>query len=320
MPKVDPEMHLPLDADRRLVAQIRASEGVLTREHALQTGLSDRAIDWRVASGRWIRKHPGVNLTQPGNNDWLAEAWAGLLFVGAPAALSGSSAGHAWGLIKEPPRVLEIVTNRPRSARGRPRLTIRRTDRFAQIVSRFHTPRRTTIEDTVFALEPGNLERTISYAAQACQRKWTSPAELLAELERRPIQAHRRLLVEMLGDGVGAESIAEVKYHRDVEAAHGIPGGIRQAQLRSGRHDIAYERERVLAEIDGRLGHEGWVGRQRDGGRDLTAAANGWVTVRVFWPDVALTPCQTATKVAQVLAVRGWTGRPRRCRRSGCTV
>ena len=133
-------MHLPLDADRRLVAQIRASEGVLTREHALQTGLSDRAIDWRVASGRWIRKHPGVYLTQPGNNDWLAEAWAGLLFVGAPAALSGSSAGHAWGLIKEPPRVLEIVTNRPRSARGRPRLTIRRTARFAQIVSRFHTP------------------------------------------------------------------------------------------------------------------------------------------------------------------------------------
>ena len=55
-------------------------------------------------------------------------------------------------------------------------------------------------------------------------------------------------------------------------------------------HDVAYEDQRVLVELDGRLGHQG-AARVDDGIRDRRSATQGWLTVRGFWVDVAVTPC-----------------------------
>ncbi len=86
------------------------------------------------------------------------------------------------------------------------------------------------------------------------------------------------------------------------------------------RCDNLYEAQLLILEVDGRLGHEGWAGRVRDGLRDRAAARHGRLTVRVFWTDVAVAPCDLAVEVGALLNVRGWSGAARPCRRPGCGV
>lgn len=50
---------------------------------------------------------------------------------------------------------------------------------------------------------------------------------------------------------------------------------------------------------------------------DLAAQARVWV--RLGWGQVFDSPCRTAGKVARVLALRGWTGRPVACG-PGCSA
>ena len=67
--------------------------------------------------------------------------------------------------------------------------------------------------------------------------------------------------------------------------------------------DVAYEEQRVLVELDGRLGHQG-AARVTDGIRDRRSATRGWLTVRAFWVDVAVTPCELALIRAATSDVR----------------
>ncbi|NUO90774.1 MAG: hypothetical protein HOQ18_08115, partial [Dermatophilaceae bacterium] len=73
------------------------------------------------------------------------------------------------------------------------------------------------------------------------------------------------------------------------------------------------------AEIDGRLGHGGWLDVQRDGRRDRAATVAGRTTLRCYWTDLVPTACELALEVAQVLRAKGWEGRPRGCH-SACPV
>ena len=121
----------------------------------------------------------------------------------------------------------------------------------------------------------------------------------------------------------GAQSAAELLYIRDVERAHGLPVAVRQAPSHVGRsrlHDNEYVEQRLIVEVDGRLGHERWADRVRDGRRDRQLLTTARLTTRVFFADVALDPCRTAAEVGAILTGRGWAGRPRRCRRAGCCI
>jgi len=116
----------------------------------------------------------------------------------------------------------------------------------------------------------------------------------------------------------GAESVLELRYVNGVERSHGLPAATRQQRsTRAGRRwrdDNAYEQQRVLVELDGRLGHVG-EGAFRDRSRDNGALLDGWVTLRFGWQDVTQRPCLVAADVAKVLRDRGWSGRARRCGR-----
>ena len=108
--------------------------------------------------------------------------------------------------------------------------------------------------------------------------------------------------------------LEELRYLRDVERAHSLPRSRRQAPTGDGRRrDVEYEEFGLVVEIDGRLGHQAWAERQRDGRRDRGAAVNGRLTIRAFWPDLVPTPCALAGDVAAILRTRGWTGQPSRC-------
>ncbi len=248
---------------------------------------------------------------------------AAMLSVGGRVALTGVSARFAWGLERREPPTTHLLLPATRRAPVRRHLIVTRTRHFDERVHPTAWPHRTTVEHSVLDVgkdEP--IDRVLGLVARACQQGLTSEPRLLEALAARPGQAHGSLLRECLADiGSGAESAAEIRYIRDVERAHALPTAVRQAVLGQARRcDNLYTDQQLVLEIDGRLGHEGWAGRVRDGRRDRASALEGRLTVRGYWTEVAATPCAFADEVGSLLQVRGWRGSPRPCRRRDCVL
>ena len=98
------------------------------------------------------------------------------------------------------------------------------------------------------------------------------------------------------------------------------PRGTATALDAAGVHDVGYDDQRVLVELDGLTFHGDLRSRVADTRRDRRGAGRGWLTVRVVWVDVALHACTTAVDVGDVLNDRGWMDRVTPCRRRGCAV
>jgi hypothetical protein len=321
-------------------ARIAGQAGLVTRAQALAAGLSARAIEWRLARGKWVRIHPGVYLTRPGRDDWEMRAVAGLLHAGPGSALSGRSAGHVWGLVRTEPETIEVAIPAHRKVRPVDGVVIRRSRHLPARVDPAGWPHRVTAGHTVLDLaQGGTFDRAVSLAARGIGLGVISADSLLAALGERRGQSHALPLREALAEvAEGSESPAELRYVRDAERAHGLPVGKRQTPIAGdglalrplvgprqvlgvgvGRRDVEYEEWDLVVEVDGRLGHDGWRARQREGRRDRKAAVGGRLTVRCYWPDLVPTACELAEDVAAILTTRGWTGQARPCRR-GCRV
>lgn len=299
---------------------------LLTRGQCLRAGVTDEVIEHRLRTRRWRRVHPGVYLTAVGRADWLVRAMAAFLRAGPGAAFTGECAALLWGLRRDPPPRIELAvpaTRNPTSPGDAVR--IRRRHRLDSVVDDLAYPWRTTVPVTVLDVAAGlGADAALAVVARAVQGERVGVGQLRAELARRGRHRHGPLLREVLGDVAdGAHSVAEIRYVRDVERAHGLPVAERQAPSAAGArrlHDNRYAAYGLVVEVDGRLGHESWADRVRDGRRDRQVLPTHGVTLRVFWPDVVLTPCTTAVEVAAVLAARGWRDRARPCRRRGCVA
>jgi hypothetical protein len=300
---------------------------LVTRQQCLSAGMSPHALSWRVESRRWVRVHDGVYLTKPGRDDWPSRAAAALLFaapdgVAANAALAGRSAAHLWGLDPRQPEEVELVVPERRRVRAPQGIVPRRVFRFSRVLDAAVFPWRTTPSATVLDVaSEGTPLDALSIAARAVQKQLVTPAALRRELDERGGHRYSRLLRTALADVAhGAESGVEVLYIRDVERAHGLPEAVRQSPDGWGRLDNDYEEFGVVVEVDGRLGHELWSDRVKDGQRDRRLLTRSRITTHVFVSDIVLTPCRTAAEVGLILRHRGWGGSPRRCRRSRCGI
>ncbi len=303
--------------------------GLLTRRQCLSSGLTDGFIAHRLGTGRWAQAHPGVYLTLPGRADWMVRAMAAFLYAGSYAgarvAFVGPSAQYLWAQLPDPPRTIDLAVPHTRRVAPIPGAALVRRRDFDSVVDDLAYPWRTRTAVTVVDVAvAGSEDAALATVARAVQQCHVTAGQLRSELDRRGPCRHGGLLREVLADvEEGAESTAELRYIRDVERAHALPAGQRQAASRTGaarRHDNRYPAYRVVVEVDGRLGHESWQDRVRDGQRDRQVLPSQGVTLRVYWPDVTLTPCATAVEIGAALSAGGWMDRPRRCRRPGCTV
>lgn len=296
---------------------------LVTRTQCFEAGMTPKAVEHRLATKRWRPKLPGVYLVQPGADDWWTDAVAAHLACGPAAAWSRATAARAWGLTRSEPRRIEILMDMGHGIRRPPGVVVRRTRHLGIRLDPLRWPWLTTVEETILDLaESGSQDEVFALLGRAFQKGLTTEAVVLSRLAARSRHPRRALLREVLGEvGEGAESAMEVRYLRDVERAHGLPRGIRQLRVSPTRfavHDVGYEPHHVLIELDGRLGHDGWEGRRSDGARDRHSAGDGWLTLRAYWLDVAVSPCRLAVEIGRVLQSRGWIGSPSPCRRIGC--
>jgi very-short-patch-repair endonuclease len=310
--------------EQELTAVAHSQRGLLTRQQCLSAGMSDRAIRWRLVKGRWTCVHHGVYLTTPERDDWYTTALAAQLAV-SDSAWSHRTAAHVHGLIRESPAIIELVVDRERRVAEPAGTKLHRRVSVNRAVDELHWPWRTTVEETILDVSrKGSSDELMAMLGRAFQRSRTSEASLRAALATRRAHPWRELLELILAEVAdGAESAMEVRYLHDVERAHDLPIGRRQRRSVTGgreRHDVAYDEQRVLVELDGRLGHEGFEAQRKDGRRDRRGAGSGWLSARAYWDDVALTPCQLAVEVGAILHSRGWENWPSPFGRRSCAV
>ena len=231
------------------------------------------------------------------------------------------TAAWFWSLIDDEPETVHVMVpgdRRPAPQRGT-RFHIR-----VHLAPRIHPARRPTmvrLEDTVLDLVDRPSTTTsdvVSLVLRTCQRRLSTPQRLSEALaERRKIR-HRRLLLDLFSEAAqGVQSALEHRYLRDVERAHGLPRGQRNAlEIVAGARryrDVRYLDYATCVELDGAATHPG-EHRELDYLRDnALLLAEGTRTVRYGWRSVTVLACETAVQVGHLLVAGGWSGPVRRC-------
>jgi len=301
---------------------IDLQRGVLARWQAPAVELKTATINSLLRSGRWQPLQRGVYATFSGQPSRDAELWAAVLRVGPEAVLSHQTAAELDGLTSKRSALIHVTV--PRIKHVDPILGVRlhRSERLAEARHPSRIPPRTRIEETVLDLTQTakTIDGAFGWLCQACGSRLTTPEFLLTALAKRPKVRWRDILLSALDDiGDGAQSVLEVRYVRDVERPHGLPRARRQAKVirSSGRIylDNLVDRYRTCLELDGKAAHP-VTARWRDIARDNASAADGVITLRYGWSDVAERPFQTAAQITAVLRFRGWAGQATPCSRS----
>ena len=290
---------LPAD----LVALAQRQAGVLSRDQLLRFALSRQTIARLLASGLLTVVTPGIYL-RGGEPSWMSRAWAGLLIGGSTAVLGGPTAGYLQKLVREPPDVITVYSNRQLAPRDG-WLFVRGTRACSG------EPARTRYEATVIDLCAERDEDDVAAVlADAVSSRRTTTKKLLAEVHSRSRLRHRSLLCDVLDDvDAGAHSALERRFLVDVERAHGLPTATRQAHAGTAhRSDAWYEEYALVVELDSKRHHSGGA-TFHDTTRDNDHALVGLTTLRLRWAHVTgSNACATAQVLGAALAARGWYG------------
>jgi hypothetical protein len=94
--------------------------GVISREQALEAGLTRDAVDHRIRVRRWRPLYPRIYLATPGRPADEVRVRAAMLWAGPDAVLCAAAAAWWHGLIAGPPETIAITVSRrcPASRHG----------------------------------------------------------------------------------------------------------------------------------------------------------------------------------------------------------
>jgi len=301
----------------RALARIQA--GVISRQQAIDCGMSSRGIDRVLISGRWQSLRRGVYLTHSGAPSRRAILWAAVHSAGSGAVLSHQTAAELSKLIDRPTPLIHVTIPGDRRVKTGSGIVVHRSVRLAVATHPALTPPQTRIEETVLDLadQARDFEAAFNVACAACQRRITTADRILAAMNRRSRLRWRAELTEALGHvGAGVHSLLEYRYVRLVERPHRLPAATRQAWVSAGQRarylDNLYPDYGLCVELDGLQAHPDDQ-RWHDLRRINAITEEGITVLRYGWTDINSRPCQTAAQIAAVLGQLGWGGTLSRC-------
>jgi hypothetical protein len=302
-----------------LAGLLQQQAGVVARRQIIAVGGSDADIARMIRRRELVRVHEGVFVNHTGPLGRLERSWAAVLFCW-PAALCHRSVVDQMTDPRSVPSDVHLAVDSRRQVTRLAGVVVHRLKDFEAVALMNLSPPSVRVEHAVLevAADAPSERRAVGVLADACQSRRTTAARLLTRLDQLPKLRRRRLIREILVDvSTGAYSVLERRYLRDVERPHHLPSGSRQRRIGEGRslayRDVEYLAQRLVVELDGRLGHEWSLDRWADLDRDVDAAVDRRLTVRLGYGQV-LEPCRVAAAIIRILRARGWTGRGRGCR------
>jgi very-short-patch-repair endonuclease len=285
----------------------RAQDGLITRDQALECGLTRAAIAHRVATGAWVRVLPEVYRAATHAETTRSRVRAALLWLGSDAVLVGVAAAWWWGLSDDPPETVHAAVPTTRRVRSRPGVAVERRDLALADRSEHDglaiTTRARTVVDAA-----GALGRTSGGALmdRALARRRVTLQSLRAAyrrgMGRRGSAAVAALLVLAAG---GARSEAERRLHALLRSA-GIVGWIADHRVvlptwGPAVVDLVFADRRLAIEVDGWAYHRDLAAFRRDPQRQNALVLAGWTVLRVTWHDVVGDPDSVLTTIRGAL-------------------
>jgi very-short-patch-repair endonuclease len=277
----------------------RRQHGVVARAQLLAAGVSSDEIKWRLRKGALIRVHPGVYRVGHCAPSREATYMAAVLACGEGAVLSGTAAGHVWGLLKGDAPPPEVTAPKQRSIKG----VRNRRARSLQ-------PEATTWRGIPITTVPRTLVDLASVLplqdlARACHEAGvlhgTTPRQVEQVLENRPNAPGAKNLRRVLhGDvHVTLSNLERMFLERLTEA--NLPLPITNKPAGGRRVDCRWPEHRLTVELDSYRFHNSrhaWEGDRR---REREAHARGDDFRRYTHDDVFETPEQMLAELSRLL-------------------
>ena len=284
-------------SDERCARLGSVQHGLVSRRQALEQGLNEPQIAWRLASGRWHELYPGVYRIAGSPSHWHQWMLGACLWAGDEAVASHRSAAALWGLDGFSPGPVEISVTK--GFRHPPRSII--VHRFKDLPevdrTRFGEMPLTTPARTILDLGALRGSRTVDIALDSALRNsLTSMDELWDVLRRHArrgragIRTLRTLLAQRAISATPTESALEVRLFNLI-AASTLPLPAKQwpivergIELR--RLDIAYPENKLAVEgmsYRHHFGRRAWLGDMR---RENFLVGRGWRILRFTDDDL----------------------------------
>lgn len=297
----------------RAIAQ--SQFGVITRQQALEAGLTEQQFSRRIAGGILARIHPAVYRLVGVPATWEGRPFAAQEWAGSNAVVSHRAAARLYALDGIVGEFIELTI--PSSGyRGRPGVTLHRSSDLDRGDWRWKHPFRITkpertICDLAAVLRADALESAlesvlrlrlttlsrIADAARRRSRKGLTGSSKLKEL----LRARDPLLAP-------TESDLETAWQR-IARKGGLPPHTSQFRVMDGhrylgRMDFVWSAERVAIEVDGWRWHSGRKAWVRDGDKSNFLQQRGWVVLRFTWEQIRHRPEEVIAQVRAVLYPR----------------
>lgn len=301
------------EVDRRAASVASQQHGLLHRSDLKALGVSDQAIQRRVARGILVRRGPTV-FTFAGTPTYPRQRLLEAVFaVGNDALLSHDSAAFEWGLIQREPRICHVAIGRwnrthHASLAVHESLDLESSDYTVLDGIPVTKPARTVVD--LGATSPWLVERALS---SGLRNELFAPRDVdlfvkrVAKRGRSGVGVVRPLL-QMHQDVSGrTESLLEDRFLR-VLFDRGIELPAAQFEVHDDDHrfvcraDFAYADRQLLIELDGRSYHSDTKAFQRDREKQNRTQTLGWTTLRFTWFDVHREPDRVAEIVTEWLA------------------
>jgi hypothetical protein len=302
---------------QRLASLAARQHGVIARRQALECGMTERVVDYRIrGGGPWKVLLPGVYLTHTGRPDGAAREMAALLYAGPLSVLTGVaalrrhdlSAGQPGGIGGKLADLVDVLV--PDGSR-RADVAFARLHRTSRLPApfcvageiRFALPPR-AVADTVRPMT--DLADVRAVVAEAVQRGRCTIQHLAGELDAGPVWGSglfRRALTEV-AEGVRSAVEGDL---RDLIRWARLPTPLYNPRLLvDGKFlampDCWWPESGVAGEADSRAWHFSPDGWERTLARHTRMSAHGIIVLHLTPQRIRSRRREVADEIRQALA------------------
>lgn len=285
-----------------LAEYLRRHDGVITLAQARDAGLSTRAIQRRVESGRWRRCARGVYFVDDRPFTDAARIRATVWGYGRHATASGLTAGWWHRLTRFAPERIEVTVPRDSHGRCHDRSRLRRRNLDPCDVVEVNGLRVTALPLTVVeaAVQFGGGAKLMDSALQRHVDLLSLWRTHLRNKGRTGAPRARRLL-QAADDG--ARSEAERRLLRILRDAR-ITGWKANYRVGGYRVDVGFPVQKVAIEVDGFAFHSGAEEFQVDRTRQNDIVMMRWTVLRFTWLDLVEYPERVLAVIRAAITAR----------------
>ncbi len=259
-------------------------------------GVAPRTITWWVDNDRLVRVHKGVYALGHPQTTPLAKAMAAVLACGERAVLSHDSAAALYGVRRWPaePEVTAPHDRRRPGIHAHRTLTLTTRDVRRRHGIRVTSPSR-TVRDIQDRLTDRQLTRAINKLRFDGHLKATELNRLLAASPRIKslIDPHQR----------PTRSAPEDRFIAFCRQ-YALPEPQVNTTPFGRESDMLFPDEKVIVEIDDWSTHNSYASFEDDRDRDATAAAHGYLTIRITTTRLDTHPAREAARLHRILESR----------------